>query len=314
MIRLCAAFALVAASLASPFGGQRPGTGSPSDVAGTWVLNRALSEFSNDIGFGMDILSAAGSRGDGAAGFGGVSPRPSGRPASEIEARNSRQLVAEVKKPATRLTIGQTPDAVTVADESGRTRTFHTDGREDSQALDAGPTITTASWDGSKLVVRYRAEPGREVRYTYSRRSHPPQLVVRTELVERGGHDTVTRIYDPAPPASHTAAAPPGGEAGAPSPAGQAAPARPEIPAPLSRVPAAPERQAGGIEPPGGLVPAVPDRAQSAQLDQRPGAELAGLTRLGIVVEGLGPDAARCGLKEDALEAAAVKIKKVAVK
>ncbi len=42
-------------------------------------------------------------------------------------------------------------------------------------------------------------------------------------------------------------------------------------------------------------------------MDQRPDAQLKGLTRLGLVVEGVGADAATCGLKEDAVMAAVTK-------
>ena len=41
--------------------------------------------------------------------------------------------------------------------------------------------------------------------------------------------------------------------------------------------------------------------------DQRPDAALKGLTRLGVVVEGIGPDSAKCGLKQEAFEAAVTK-------
>jgi hypothetical protein len=55
-------------------------------------------------------------------------------------------------------------------------------------------------------------------------------------------------------------------------------------------------------------VPAVPARPPGSEpLDQRPDAELIGLTRLGIVIEGLGADAAKCGLREAAIEAAVQK-------
>ena len=44
-----------------------------------------------------------------------------------------------------------------------------------------------------------------------------------------------------------------------------------------------------------------------AAVDQRPDASLKGLTRLGIVLEGIGADAAKCGLKGDVLEATITK-------
>jgi hypothetical protein len=44
-----------------------------------------------------------------------------------------------------------------------------------------------------------------------------------------------------------------------------------------------------------------------APLDQRPDASLRGLTRLGVVVEGVGPEAAKCGLKPEAVTTAVEK-------
>ena len=56
------------------------------------------------------------------------------------------------------------------------------------------------------------------------------------------------------------------------------------------------------------MVPAVPERAASAQMDQRPDAELMGLTALGLVVEGLGREAAHCGIKPNVVESTVSKI------
>ena len=47
-----------------------------------------------------------------------------------------------------------------------------------------------------------------------------------------------------------------------------------------------------------------PDRLPAQTFNQQPDAELKGLTKLGIVVEGLSPQAAACGLNQAALETA----------
>jgi hypothetical protein len=150
-------------------------------------------------------------------------------------------------------------------------------------------------------VIRYKVEPGREVRYTVSRKASPPQLVIQAELLERGGRDTVVRVYD-----LEGAAEP---AAGAQAPAAGAAPqAPPVIPLP-SQKPAAvqPPSQHAPLDPARQSVPAVPASAAPANLDQTPGAELKGLSALGLVVEDLGAEAASCGLKQEAIEAAAAK-------
>jgi hypothetical protein len=49
---------------------------------------------------------------------------------------------------------------------------------------------------------------------------------------------------------------------------------------------------------------AEPSNPQPQTFNQQPGAELKGLTKLGIVVEGLSPQAATCGLNQASLETA----------
>ncbi len=98
--------------------------------------------------------------------------------------------------------------AIVVTDERGRARTYYPDGREAFTPLDAAPVATVARWEARRLIIRYKVEPGREVRYTVSRKASPPQLVIQAELLERGGRDNVVRIYEPATPAEPAAAAP----------------------------------------------------------------------------------------------------------
>jgi hypothetical protein len=122
--------------------------------------------------------------------------------------------------------------------------------------------------------------------------------VVQAELLERGGRDSVVRIYEPA------SAGDPLPEAAAP-----AAPA-PQQPPPVIPLPS--QRPGAAAPPPAPVdaarqVPAVPGSAAPANLDQTPGAELKGLSALGIVVEDLGSEAASCGLTQNAISAAAAK-------
>lgn len=277
-------------------GQGRPAAVTPADLAGAWTLNRALSQFPRDIGFGMDVVPAGRSV-DSAAGIAdeGRSGNPrslTSRPLTEAEARNARQILDEVRTPPARLVIAQSAAAVTMTLPGGRVRTFHTDGRDEVQTLDAGPMTTSARWDGGRLVVRYKVEPGREIRYAYARKDDPPQLIVSTELIERGGHDTVVRVYEPA-------------KAGDAEPAERPAP--PSLPMLPSQRAAAAQPPAGATDPGQALVPAAPVPVAAGPLDQRPGAELMGLSTLGVVVEEMGPDAAKCGLQHDAIESAVSK-------
>lgn len=269
-----AAFATVSAEAT----GQSPDSARPNpDFSGRWTLNRALSQFPRDVGFGVAIPGGVGS---GEGGAGAFSPRAT----SEAEARNIGQLVDEVRTPPAGLTIVQSDTAISITDELGRSRRFRLDGRDEPQDLVASPVPVNARREGAFLVIRYKVERDREVRFTYSRRLDPPQLIVQTQFVERGSRDVITRVYEPA-------------RADEPLPA-LAPPAR-------FAPPAAPPPAAG--EPPRPDVPAAAGSAATPIGGIRPDAELRGITRLGLVVEGLDAAAASCGLKQEALEAAVTK-------
>ena len=56
-----------------------------------------------------------------------------------------------------------------------------------------------------------------------------------------------------------------------------------------------------------GVLPASADRLPAQTFNQQPDAELKGLTKLGVVVEDLSPQAAACGLSQGTLETAVSK-------
>jgi hypothetical protein len=303
MTRRRVAGVLFGVAIAAALLSGAPAAADKPSLAGTWALNRSLSEFPPEVGFGTDLMPAAWARADaagrGRGGSGGV-VLPTRRE-SEDDVRRARQLTDEVKNPPARLTLTQTDSAVTIKDERGRLRTFSLDGRDDVQQLDGTVVATTAKWDGTRLVIRYKVEQDRELRYTLSSKTDPPQLVVQAQFVERGGRGTITRIYEPAragepeppvSPAPGTNPAPPG--------AGWR-PGEPFKPAPIAPEPG---RQTVPAVP---GYPASPDRAGAAARPQQPDAELKGLSRLGIVVEDLTAQAEGCGLRRDAIETTASK-------
>ena len=304
MTRASVAALVVAASVAAVSGQGRPAAPVPIDLDGTWKLNREQSQFPRDLGFGMDVIGGGRTTitDSGGRGGGGSSVSPglvANRPASREEAENSKQLVNEVRNPPAGLTVASSAGTIVVTNEGGRARTYYPDGRETFTELDAAPVATVTRWEANRLVIRYKVEPGREVRYTVSRKASPPQLVIQAELLERGGRDTAVRVYD-----LEGAGEP---AAGAQAPAADAAPqAPPVLPLPSQRPPATPPPPVAG-DTARQTLPAVPSSAAPANLDQTPGAELKGLSALGIVVEELGAEAVSCGLKQETLAAAAAK-------
>jgi hypothetical protein len=266
---------LMVAALA---GGCRPAqllAQENSGLAGPWTLNRDLSEFPREIGFDVDWApsSAPGSASGAGAGrsrrgsntgSGGAGARPfTASRESQDDARRMLQLTEQVREPSAHLTIVETDTAVTITDEHDRSQTFHPNAGEEILQLDGVPVAVTARRDAGALSVLYRVEEGRDLRYTYSRAAHSTSLAVDVEFVGRGGGDAVRRIYEP------TRAPAPAVADAAPSPAAA---------------------RSDGASP------------TTSAFNQQPDAELKGLTRLGLVVEDLSPQAAVCGLRQNTLE------------
>ena len=266
-----------------------------SNFAGRWTLNRELSQFPREIGFGVDLVSA-GSGGDSTASGGRGRRGSSGGGAgiftaaleSEDDSKRVEQLTAEVRNPSTHLTIVETPTGVTVTDDRGQSHMFRPNGKDDVLQLDGVPVGVTAKREAGRLVVLYKVEQGRQLRYTYSRAASPPQLVVEVEFVGRGGGDRVRCIYEPASATETLASAT-------------------EAPAPATTKPGAGMPAANTSDSGERGVAASTDRLPAQTFNQRPDAELKGLTNLGIVVEDLSPQAAACGLNQGTLEAAVSK-------
>jgi len=209
------------------------------------------------------------------AGGGAVRPREGLNdriilPESEEGSRRRRFLTDEVRLPPERLTFVVTPANVTITPDPGAPRTVQFGRRDEGVTIGPFTVATNAMWEGDRLTIGYGAEEGRVVRYTYAVTPSPRQLIVDVEFVGRGGGDKVRRIYAPASPDQ---------------PAGS-----PSSSAPPPSVPAAPLSSTAG-----------------AAVDQRPDAALRGLVTLGLVVEGIDAEAAKCGLKGDALETAVAK-------
>lgn len=278
-----AAMVVLVAALSAPLSAQ-----SPTDLAGSWTLDHQLSQFPTEIGFSAGFIAPFVPQADGGrrgragrrgGGGGGVLNAPLATPETAEDAQRVRFLTDEARVPYEHLTIAVTPAIVTITPDRVPARTIQAGKRDDEVNLGPVTAITNATWeDAGRLVIVYKAENARTVRYTYSVTSMPRQLVVDTEFIEgREVGDKVRRVYTPAKP---------GESLTAPSTAsvnGTVSPSKPAAPP--------------------GTVPAAP-AATPEPLDQRPDAALKGLTRLGVVLEDLSADAAKCGLKQDALESA----------
>jgi hypothetical protein len=215
MLPACAATAVAAGALCGATATVVRGASRP-DLSGSWTLNHELSEFPREVGFDPDWHDSdtggqtstgrsggGGGRGGRGGGAGGGGSSRVGSIStlyeSEEDSRKIRELSHEVKEPSERLTITQTDAAVTIVDARGRSRTFHTGGKEDTLELDAGPLGVTAKWENAQLVIRGRVEKDRELRYRYSRDPGARQLGVEVQFADHGRGALIKRVYDAAP-------------------------------------------------------------------------------------------------------------------
>jgi hypothetical protein len=216
MTRAAAAAVWLAALLAAgaPVGVK---AAPPPDLSGSWTLNRATSDLPKEAGFDPDYQdtgssSSGGSRGGGGGGGGRGGGRGGGgggggsraignikpRLESEEDSRKIRELVAEVTHPAATLSVTQTPDAVTLADPDGVTRTYQTNGREQTIQLKNGPIGVVTKWEAAQLTIRYLVEKDRELRITVSRAPEADvrRLVVTQQFTEKGRGEIIKRVYE----------------------------------------------------------------------------------------------------------------------
>ena len=266
-------FAAVAATHAAPLARSAAPT-----VVGAWVLNPALTQRPQEIGFSAEWARSQESAGDsGARSGGGRSRRGAsggsgvGVPAISRESADDstrlQQLTAEARTPPSRLTIIREDAAISIADDQGHARTFRPDGHLQELTIGTVALPTTARWDGASLVVIYDVETGRQLRYTYTPSADPARLQVDIRFIERGREgDEVRLTYEP--PGAH--------ERDILSGTG----ASPAAPPPSSSASSA----ASDAAPSSARPPLLP-----------PGSELRGLTTIGTVVDDLSAQVRHAG-------------------
>jgi hypothetical protein len=188
----------------------------PVALAGRWTLNRELSEFPAEVGFGFtssgDDSTAGGRQSSGGGGGGrrrggGGSGGGRGGPGSfdsksvrvsEEDANKIKELIADARNPSPVLVISQTETSVTITGSQDRARVFHPTGKEEIEQLDAGPIGATARLNGQQFVIQFTITDSRIFRYLYSRLPSG-QLLVETQLEEgrtRDKADVIKRVYD----------------------------------------------------------------------------------------------------------------------
>jgi hypothetical protein len=262
-----------------------------------WVLNPALTQKPDEIGFGNDwARSDDGGRGGGSSGGGGGGGRGrrggggggggtySGPPVLRESADDSTrksQLTGEARTPPAHITIVQKEGSISIADDQGHSRTFHPDGRLDDLTIGTVGLPTRAQWDSGSLIILFDVETGRQLRYIFTPTVNPTRLLVDIRFLERGHEgDEVKLTYEP--PDEHDRAV----LAGAAS---------------VPSAPSAPSAPAGTLPPPDAAPPTRPPVLA-------PGSELRGITVIGTQIEDLSAQAVACGLDQAKMKTAVAKI------
>lgn len=266
---------------------------APPDISGVWVLNPALTQKPQEIGFSNDWVpggeQGGGGRGRrGGSGGGGGDTRPSVFARESVEdSTRKQQLTAEARTPPEHITIVQKENVVSVADDQGHSRTFDPDGRLEELAIGTVALPTRSQWDSGSLIVLFDVENGRQLRYTFTPAANPKRLLVDIRFLERGRDgDEVKLTYEPPDAHPHDVTPQSVPSRGLPPPDAPAAGARSGTPPP------APTDAAPAARPP--VLP--------------PGSELRGITVVGTQVEDLSAQAAACGLDQTRIKTAVAKI------
>ena len=208
---------LLLLGVAFAWGHENLSAAPPVVLAGRWKLNRELSEFPAEVGFGFvssgDDSTSGGRQSSGGGGGGGRrrggggSGGGLGGPGSfdsksvrvsEEDANKIKELIADAKNPSTVLAISQTETSVTITDSQDHARVFHPTGKEEIEQIDAGPIGSTSRWNGQQLAIQFTVTDSRIFRYLYSRLPGG-QLLVETRLEEGRARDKtegIKRVYD----------------------------------------------------------------------------------------------------------------------
>lgn len=185
------------AVLAGP-GAERASAQASSSLNGEWALDTKASEFPREIGFTGDFAPLP-RPGDPPSSRRSAIPRALRPEGESYDVAQRRDLLtAEVRTPPQRLTIIDTPGAVTITDENGTSRTLRPDADGAAVTISGVSVLTAVRREAGAFVVLYSVADLRQIRYSYTRVENPLRLVVDVQFLDRGiTMAEVRRIYVP---------------------------------------------------------------------------------------------------------------------
>jgi hypothetical protein len=152
-----------------------------ADLAGTWRLNRELSENAQQK---IDRMQTSQGHGPGRHGLGGIFGRLFG--AGDIH--EARRMVLNAP---TSFTLAQDGNRIVLTGGDGRARTLTANGQK--ERVNGRDVVT--KWDGQRLVSETTIGDAK-VTDTFERSTTAPQLIVTTRMDMREHGVSVRRVYD----------------------------------------------------------------------------------------------------------------------
>ena len=209
-MKSCASIVILAAMLMAsmPTPAQvRAAAPAPSPLAGTWTLNREMSDSRDDLpgpgagrrgdGEGRRGGFGRGRGGFGGGGFGGGGGGDRGRGGDRAEMQRQRDAVRDLLSPADRLTIVQTDTMVIITTGDGRTTRLSPDNKsikDDNTGIER-----KTKWDNGKLASEISGIGRGKITETYSvgaddRRLH--RTVTMPDMRGDSQPRTLAYVYD----------------------------------------------------------------------------------------------------------------------
>lgn len=192
---------------AAPARAQDKPAGRP-DFSGAWTLDSYLSDNPEQVARAIRLDTGQyleqelvggeiergrpggiGRAGGNQGGRGGPA-RGQGATADQVspdDRKKLTELTDAVQFASPTLTISQTVSAITITSTRGGTQTVRTDGKAETQQLDAGAVDRVANWEGPTVVVAYEVGHAGTLTCTYRLVPTTKQLLIRVNFERRRG-------------------------------------------------------------------------------------------------------------------------------
>ena len=178
------------------------GAAKTPSIAGTWSLNKDLSDDVTTVMKRMQAERRGGGSGRMPSGMGGMGGargegmRGGGRDPEEMQ--EIRDVMNKAIEAPARLSITQADGDVTFTDEDGRSKTFAANNKKERHQFENRTVETKTRWDGGRLVRATSLGDGMKLTEIFSHATETQRL--RVDVKFESSHLpralTLERVYD----------------------------------------------------------------------------------------------------------------------